>query len=188
MKQKRSLLALLLALMLVLSACATVAPGKEGQVPEGSDGQTVAGNNEADDPAQNEDNAPGEHINQTPEPGKSYEEYLSALCLFALSMEYPDFQFQGVYTSSAVTIMNKASSQGIYVFFDSMGESYCVCAYPLEAERTESGSLDVFANELGYAAFDILTEQPDTNDLSPLDSQIFGQLLSELNGVSLYNH
>ena len=196
MKQSLSVLALLFALLLMLSACAGKGPNADADyTPDVSSSQAANENN--DTPAQNEGNAQeqgnadeqGDQTNvQSPESNGSYEEYLSALSLFALSMEYPDFQLQDIYAASSVTMANKANSQGIYVFFDSMGESLCARVTPIAAERSESGTLDLFANELGYAAFEIQSEQPDINSLILLEPGVYGQLLPVLSGISLYNH
>lgn len=220
MKRSLNTLALLLALLMLLSACADKAPKEDGTQPSEGSSREATENSEnrentgADTPSQSEaqENDPeqgnaadptdasvqdstggqssthGQPDVQTPEDGNTYEEYLSALSLFALSMEYPDFQLQEIYSASSVSLANKADSKGIYVFFDSMGQTLCAHVSPLAAERNESGSLDLFANETGYAAFELQAQLPATEGLTFLDPQIYGPLLSELSGVAFYNH
>ena len=213
MKQKFNFLALLLALMVVLSACAGIVPGEDvGQVPasnssrgEGDEGDAPVqgethgegqepeqnGNQENDSEQEQEETSSGTEDQskvQASETDKAYEEYLSALSLLALSMEYPDFQLQGVYAASRVSVENKSSSQGIYVLFESQGEDLCLHVFPIAAERNEAGSRDVFASELGYAAFDLQPEIPAVDGLTLLEAKDYGELLSKLSGVALYNH
>ena len=217
MKRSLNILALLLALVMMLSACAGKAPDAgDSQAPADSEAQAETGDNsiaseQNDIPAQSEDAgtennpqqeapqdpsvAPQQNSTQpqndvqTPDDRGSYEEYLSALTLFALSMDYPDFQLQGIYAASSVSLAQKTSSKGIYVFFDSMGESLCAHITHIEAERiSESGTTDLFANELGFSSFELMSELPDTNSLTLLDSKVYGALLSELTGISIFSH
>ena len=220
MKRSLNILALLLALVMMLSACAGKAPDTgDSQAPADSEAQAEIGDNsiaseqneENDAPAQSEGaeqendsqqedtqdpgTAPEQNSTQpqndvqTPDDRGSYEEYLSALTLFALSMDYPDFQLQGIYAASSVSLAQKTSSKGIYVFFDSMGESLCAHVNHIEAERTaESATTDLFANELGFASFELMSELPDTNSLTLLDSKVYSALLSELTGISIFSH
>lgn len=200
MKKSLSLLSLLLVILL-LCAC-TAAPsqtGKESEEVNQSAGEVsdLSGLSDSaepsDSPEQSDSSGPSAQESnaaqtQKPEEEKTYEEHLGALTLFALSMEYPDFSLQGTYTATAVTIANKEASDGIYVLFESMGEKFCVHVYPIAQERTEVGTLDLFAAELGFAAFDLLEEAPKTEGLTALEAQSFSQLLSDLNSVSVYGH
>ena len=179
MKRNFKLLALLLAI-LMLTACGT-APAEETV-----DGQTTPEqNSELSDTIPTESSS---EVLQEPEAGKTYEDYLCALTLYALSMEYPDFQLQESYALSEIAPANKNYSEGAYVMFESMGENLCVHVYPLAEERTEAFTRDIYTAELGFVAFDILEEAPNTENLLPLDAAIFSQLLSELSSVSIYSH
>ncbi len=120
------------------------------------------------------------------EPADTYEEHLAALTIFALSMEYPDFVLEGIYTSSAVAIEQKGNSEGIYAVFESYGEKYIMHVYPIDEERSEAMTRDLYAAELGYAAFDEVEKLPD--GIAMLDEDVFTQLLKSLSGVSVFTH
>ena len=98
---------------------------------------------------------------QEPQEVAIYEKYLAALSMYALVLEYPDFQLGTVYAASFVPMESKAQSKGIYVTFESGGMQLIAHLYPIEAERNESGARNVYSPEVGYAAFDIVSAVPD---------------------------
>lgn len=180
MKNRLRLLSLLMA-MLLLSACAAM--------PLETDNSANGASHASDGVPEAElSSQEGSIAQPKPEKGKSYEEHLGALTLFALSIEYPDFSLNGIYTDTEVAIANKENSNGIYVLFDSMGEEVCAHVYPIAQERTETGTMDLYAAELGFAAFDLMEEPPATEELTPLQKEVFSVLLADLNAVSLYSH
>lgn len=115
-----------------------------------------------------------------------YEEHLAALTLFALSMEYPDFVLQGIYSGTSVSIENKMSSAGIYAMFESGGSSLIAHIYPIDAERTQPGTTDLYAAELGFAAFDFVESRD--NSYSEISQDVYASLLAELSSISIFSH
>ena len=139
-------------------------------------------------PSGGEEN-PGETVVGTtapPEKTASYEEQLAALTLFGLSMEYPDFSLSGIYAASAVDLAQKETSKGIYVVFESFGEKLTLHVYPLAGERTDIGTRDLYAAELGYAAFDLVESIP--SGTSEIKQEVYSPLLSGLSAIALYTH
>ncbi|MBE6984463.1 MAG: hypothetical protein E7434_02395 [Ruminococcaceae bacterium] len=149
--------------------------------------QTMEGTTETE-PEQTTESEPEQTTQGTSEPVevRIYEEYLAALTLFALSMEYPDFVLQGIYSGTSVSIENKMSSSGVYTMFESGGSSLIAHVYPIDAERTEPGTSDLYAAELGFAAFDLVESRDDNYSEIPQD--VYTGLLSEISGVSIFSH
>ena len=115
-----------------------------------------------------------------------YEPYLAALSLKALSLEYPDFRLDGIYFTSIVDMSLKAKSEGLYVCFQNGGESLTVQVLPLQDERKESMTRDIFADQVGYATFDLVQSMPD--GFERMNEENFVSLLSELMGIMILQH
>ena len=107
-----------------------------------------------------------------------YEKYLAALSMYALVLEYPDFQLDTIYAASFVPMENKAQSKGIYMTFESGGMQLVAHLYPIEAERTESGARNVYSPEVGYAAFDIVSAVPE--GLSKLSQSDYADVMDKI--------
>lgn len=109
-----------------------------------------------------------------------YEEWLAAAMIISVSMEYPDFELNGIYTPSATSLSEKSDSEGVYLEFTSGGETMIVHSAALSGERTESGTSDISTELLGFASFDVLQagsvntaemNQIPLNDLEELINQ-----------------
>ena len=118
-----------------------------------------------------------------------YEKWLSAAMIVCVSMEYPDFELEGVYAASATALTDKFSSEGAYIVFTSGGTRMAIHAKALAGERTERGTMDISTETIGFATFDQVDlaslnlgamEQLELNELSELIAQ---SLL-----VSIYLH
>jgi len=129
-----------------------------------------------EEPLSSEANEPSESQNPVREVDPAQ---LAALTLFALSMEYPDFVPQGFYATNS-------GSKGIYAMFESGGESLTAHIYPIEKERTELGTMDIYANEVGFAAFELIEGADDHYEEIPEDA--YAAFLSSLSGVSVFTH
>ncbi len=84
----------------------------------------------------------------------SFEKQLAAASFYAISMYYPNFELTGFYTASTTTMDDRASSEGCYVLFRCDGQEILLQIRPLDAERTERGTLDLYHPNWGYASFD----------------------------------
>lgn len=83
-----------------------------------------------------------------------YERLLAAGVLIGLSMNYPDFELEELCYKEETSLSDKMSSDGVYAFFQSGGESLCIHAAPLSGPRSEQGTCDLQETTLGYASFD----------------------------------
>ena len=116
-----------------------------------------------------------------------YEKWLAATMVMCVSMEYPDFELEGIYAASATALDNKFDSQGAYIVFTAGGSRICIHSKALEAERTAPGTKDISSETIGYATFDRL--DPGSVDFSSFEkieledlSDLFAQSLL----VSIY--
>ena len=109
-----------------------------------------------------------------------YEKWLSAALLIGVSMEYSDFEVEGVYAASATSIADKMDSQGAYIVFTSGGSRIAIQAKPLAEERTAAGTSDLSTETIGFSTFDKVNPasvpfaslvQIPLDDLSTLISQ-----------------
>lgn len=154
--------------------------------PENTDGATedTTGNTNGGD--SDVQTSQGSTPTETVEGPKDYEEYLAALTLFALSMEYPDFILEGIYTATAVSIAKNYDSAGIYTVFESGGMRMIFHVYPIGDERSDSGTRDLYAAEIGYAAFDQVDSLPE--GLRTLEQSVYASKFSALSAISLFTH
>ena len=83
-----------------------------------------------------------------------YELWLASAALLGLSLEYPDFELDGIYALSATSLEEKAASKGVYLCFRSGGTDRAIHCAPLEGERSTAGSVDLSSKVTGFATFD----------------------------------
>lgn len=137
--------------------------------------------------AQGTDGAPVKTMPQLAE--ANYEQWLSAAMVVGLSMEYPDFELTGIYAASETALENKETSDGVYVFFTSGGESKVLYSIALEKERNESGTRDIYTNILGFASFDLVElESVDNSALKQILLDEIEELITQSMLVSIYTH
>lgn len=164
----------------------TTAPASSSTSPE-----------ESEDAPETENTSQTDEYEETPPPSveltqqaqAEYEPWLAAAMLIGVSMEYPDFEFGGLYTSSATALEDKFSSQGVYLLFTSAGESLALHSIPLEAERTQSGTRDISTQNLGFASFDLVEPSfVDTESMTELKLESMSELIAQSLLVSVYTH
>lgn len=118
-----------------------------------------------------------------------YEEWLAAAAVMAVSMQYSDFSVPDVYLTSETELTDKNNSSGVYIHFMSGGEEIWLKVKPLEEERSEIGTRDLYTKELGFSTFDEVegsgldTEQWKSVTLEELERLIVQSLL-----VTVYEH
>lgn len=118
-----------------------------------------------------------------------YEEWLSAAMIVCVSMEYPDFNLEGVYAGSATALDDKFSSDGAYIVFTSLGNRVAIHAKALEHERTDPGTVDISTEVIGFASFDQIN--PDSIDFASLEElnvNDMNELISQSLLISIYTH
>lgn len=119
----------------------------------------------------------------------SYEKWIAAAMVTAISMEYEDFTIDKIYVTGENDVNSKESSQGVFVVFSRENRQFAITSKPLEAERTEPGTVDLYTKDLGFATYDEI-------DVSTIDTEIcqsitmdeISELISQSLLVSLYEH
>ena len=119
----------------------------------------------------------------------SYERWLAAGMVTAVSMQYPDFEIEGIYLTGETDPADKMQSGGAYVIFTADGTETAVQSTPLEAERTDAGTTDLYTRDLGFATFDVVDPaQIDTGACVAVSMDELEELISQSLLVSLYEH
>jgi hypothetical protein len=118
-----------------------------------------------------------------------YERWLAAAAVICVSIEYPDFQLEGIYASSSTALADKFSSDGVSILFVSGGQRMAIHANALEGERTEPGTRDISTEVIGYASFDSVDPQRiDTASMDQIHPEELEDLIAQSLLVSIYNH
>lgn len=119
----------------------------------------------------------------------SYERWLAAGMVTAISMQYPDFSIEGIYLSGETALSDKSESAGAYVVFTADGAETAIHSVPLDAERTDAGTTDLYTRDLGFATFDTIEpSQIDTESCEQIEMDDLTDLISQSLLVSLYEH
>ena len=85
-----------------------------------------------------------------------YENWLASAMIIGISMQYPDFEFLGIYTASQTPVAAHDSSKGAYVVFKGNGETLALQSIPLSGERGDKGTSDLYVPAIGYATYDLI--------------------------------
>lgn len=152
--------------------------------------ETVSRTEPSEDPEETEEPTQETHVEIVPPPTvvivqraeAEYEKWLSAAMIVCVSMEYPDFELEGVYAASATALEDKFSSDGAYILFSAGGERIAIHSKALEGERTEPGTMDISTEVIGFATFDRV--DPASVDLKSMEELALDDL-SELIAQSL---
>lgn len=123
------------------------------------------------------------------EEGDPYERWLSAAAIISLTMQEEGFEVQGTYYHSTNSVKNKAQSEGVYLFYTIEGEMYCRYVKPLEAERTEPGTMDLSTKALGFATYDLVdATMVDVTGWTKETVEDLTELIKQSMLVSIYEH
>ena len=135
-----------------------------------------------------EDESAGDDITISSEEAV-YEEWLAASVVTAISLSYPDFELQEILTATKSGLDEMEQSEGVYVKFNSGGETIIIHSKPLVTERTEKGTIDLHEQKLGFATFDTVTANTlKGKELTAIDVNALSELITESLLVSLYEH
>ena len=85
-----------------------------------------------------------------------YEDWLAAAMIIGISMQYDDYEFLGIYTASETPLSAHNSSGGAYVVFNGNGEALALKSLPLEGERDERDTMDLYVPAIGYATYELI--------------------------------
>ena len=118
-----------------------------------------------------------------------YEKWLGASLVVCVSMEYPDFQLEGIYTSSATSMEDKFDSDGVYIVFSSGNSRMAIHSKALQQERKASGSVDISSETIGFATFDrVKPDSVASSTMEQIDIEALGELIAQSLLVSIYYH
>lgn len=119
----------------------------------------------------------------------SYEKWLSAAVITTIAMENPDFILESVYCAAETQISEFMTSSGIYVTYTVDGQEYCVYSKPLESGRTESGTIDIFADYIGFATFEeVEASVIDQTVYQPIEIEDINTLIEQSERVTKYEN
>lgn len=130
-----------------------------------------------------------EPVEYTEKAEASYEEWLAAAQVVAVSMRYKEFDISHIYLTSETRLSQKEKSTGVYVEFLSGGEKIRICSKPLAKEREEQGTVDLYTKDLGFATFDqVNPEEIHTEGWKEVQMKDLETLISQSMLVSIYEH
>ena len=115
-----------------------------------------------------------------------YEERLAASMVVGISMQYYNFEFVGIYVASETTVDDHLGSAGAYVIFRADGRELALRSLPLEAERSEKGTADLYLPSIGYATFDLVDPNSvDTTGMRELQLEDLEEMILQATLVSI---
>lgn len=119
----------------------------------------------------------------------SYEMWMAAAMVTAISMQYDDFTIDDIYLTGDTSIESKTESQGVYVVFTTGEGQFAVNSRALDAERVDTGTVDLYTRDLGFATFDMVDITGiNTESCIQVTMDDLGELISQSLLVSLYEH
>lgn len=119
----------------------------------------------------------------------SYECWLAAEVIIAISMQFSDFEFTDIYLTGETKIEDYTKSEGVYVFLITEGEQIAMHSMPLTTERNESGTTDIYTEALGFATFDRIDRNSvDISGMKKVEIEELEEEISQSVLVSVYEH
>lgn len=116
-----------------------------------------------------------------------YEHWLAAAVVTGISMDYPDFELEGIYATGETELEQCSNSEGIYVIFASSGEKKCIYAAPLDAARTETGTKDIASDVIGYASYEeVSVDSMDVSRYQGIEIEDLDTLIGQSEQVTVY--
>lgn len=139
-----------------------------------------------------EDNAPvGDPSAALPDPDKpAYEQQLAVACASVLPFCFPGMSDFRIYIASETDARDCSASLGVRMVVQESGKTYTVHAYPIDEQRTQTGTRDVYCPALGYAAFDIYEGEqlPANEKWREVPYNVTDSLSGIVTGTRLYEH
>lgn len=195
--KKRFLVAVLVLVAAVALVAVIAFVEKAGeQAPEQTTQETTgatqdlpenAAQPEQTEPEQTRETVPPAVWNTIPDIGGTYEQWLSAAMFMAVTLEYPEFELVGIYAASETEVADMAVSQGAYILLRADGQELLLHSVPLNGERTEAGTTDLYTAQLGFATFDVVENSVDLSQLQELSLEDLGEMITYSVLVSLYS-
>lgn len=173
------------ALLAVIALIAILAGSKPSKGP-GSDG---GGEQSSEQEKLEEVNEDPQEIIVSERSDASYERWLAASAVLALSIRYGDYDIEAIYLTGDHSIEEKMESDGVYILLQIEGTPQCVHAKPLNAERKEAGTVDLSSADMGFSTFDMIDPSSiDTSLFTEVRMEELGDLISQSVLVSVYEH
>ena len=129
-------------------------------VPVGTNevGETLVGTGETAPTTGSNSSTGNTQGNTTPIPTLGdedpYEDWLASAIIIGISMQYSDYEFLGIYTGSETPVGYHQESEGAYVIFMGDGEKRAIQSFPLDGERDDKGTVDLYVPAIGYATYE----------------------------------
>lgn len=119
----------------------------------------------------------------------SYEEWLASAALIGMTMQYPDFEQEEIYLASETELDDHSKSKGVYIIFEIEGEKRALSVQPLNEERSEAGTNDLYTSDLGYATFDeIKAKDVKTKEMTKVEVDDLTEEIEQSILVTIYSH
>ena len=150
----KKLVILVVALAVVLAALLIAAFILDGaKNPDSQAGTTgTAGSSATTEPKLTLPPKPTSDLEQRVE--GSYEQWLASAGMYGISMQYLGGLPVGIYAPASTPFENRSQSGGVYIRVQTADAEILIHCKPLDAERTEKGTVDLYTKELGYNTFD----------------------------------
>ncbi len=117
-----------------------------------------------------------------------YEHWLSAAVLTGISIQYPAFEPGAFYTAGETALEDAMDSAGVYLTFTLEGEEMCIHAAPLEGERGDAGTKDVYSEVIGFATFEEVDPAEIPAEFSAVEIAEINELITQSTRVMVYEH
>lgn len=118
-----------------------------------------------------------------------YERWLASALVVAVSMEYPDFIPDQIYSASSTSLEEKFTSDGVYIVFSSNGVMKAIHSKAISGERSEAGTQDISSETIGFATFDFVDPASiNVDSMHRIALEDLGELIAQSLLISIYTH
>ena len=119
----------------------------------------------------------------------TYEKWLAAAMVVAVSLEEEEFEIEHIYFYSENSLNDLEKSEGVYLIYESSGNTICLYSSPLAEERKEKGLKNLYTKDLGFATFDYVDENTkDFSDWREIQVEELEELILQSMLVSIYEN
>lgn len=199
-KRRQVVICVVIICMIAVIACVAIARGKN-QIHDMSGSASQQENTNTTD-TQDESTAEKESTGEKKTSAESetggdirvqkrteapYEHWLIATALTGISMEYTNFGSEEFYAATE-TSLGESGTKGIYITFTVDGEKKCIYVSPIQAERTEHGTRDIYSEIVGFATFDEVDPDKIPDAFSAISIDNMNDLITQSTQILVYSH
>lgn len=186
MKNKKKGLILILAIVVIAVAAFFIISNQNKQQGAVSSNSEQTQEQKDIPVVEEEPNAKAEIIEKK---DASYEEWLAAAMMVAVSLKGEEFEVEHIYYKTETDLADKQDSEGVYLIYKTGGKSVCVKSTPLKKERNKKGKTDLSTQDLGFATFDTVDkDSKDFDGWKEIKEDSLSDLVSQSMLVSLYEN